>query len=713
MKQLFQNMKTGATELIECPYPQCKRTMIVIESRASLISLGTERMLVEFGKSNIIQKAKQQPDKVRQVLDKVKTDGLFQTFGSVMEKLDEPLPLGYCNAGVVLEVGSGIKNIKPGDRVISNGPHAEIVMVPENLVVKIPDDISFENASFTVVGAIGLQGIRLVNPTLGESMVIIGLGLIGLLTAQLANAHGCRVIAFDIDERKVAIAAKLGIEAYATSEPVGKVIECTGGYGTDSVLITASSPSEQIIGQAAGMCRKRGRIVLIGVIPLQIKRADFYEKELSFQVSCSYGPGRYDPEYEIEGHDYPLPYVRWTEKRNFETVLKCLADKKIVTELLITDKVPFEQAPALYEQINNSNAIATIITYQAMRDSIADRTIKVGAVSFAQMDHNGVGAIVGTGNFTKMAMLPAFKKIGIPIKYLCSQSGANGTYLAKKYSIPFVTTEFTEILNDKAVANVFISTRHRSHSDLVLQVLTKGKHVFVEKPLAVDREQLASIVAFYSHKETKLPSLTVGFNRRYSPLSVKVRQNVKKINLPINMVFTMNAGMIPKTHWTQSLEERGRIIGEACHCIDLFVYFNGSQIVEVCASSLGQEKNALSDNMSILLKSENGSNAVINYFANGSKKYKKEQVLVFTGDVVIEIDNFKKMMCYGGNGGNVSLMSPDKGHAKQFEEYNKFIQGNGTLRNSLAEHFNVTEAAIAAVESIEQEKWIDVRAYKM
>lgn len=713
MKQLFQNMKTGSTDLIECPYPQCKRTMVVIQSRASLISLGTERMLVEFGKSNIIQKARQQPERVMQVLDKVKTEGVVQTFGSVMEKLDEPLPLGYSNAGVVLEAGSDVLNFKPGDRVISNGPHAEIVMVPENLVAKIPDNVSFENASFTVVGAIGLQGIRLANPTLGENMVIIGLGLIGLLTAQLAMAHGCKVIAFDIDQKKVDIAVSLGIEAYSSSAPVEKVVACTGGYGTDSVLITASSPSEQIIGQAAGMCRKRGKIILIGVIPLPIKRADFYEKELTFQVSCSYGPGRYDPEYEMEGHDYPLPYVRWTEKRNFETVLHCLSNNKIMTDALITNMVSIDKTPELYAQIGDHGAIATIITYHENTYGSNDKTIRVGEVPLPAMAMGGRGAIIGTGNFTKMAMLPAFKKLGIPIKYLCSQSGANGAYLAKKYSIPFSTTELNRVLSDDDITNVFVATRHRSHSDLAIEALSKGKHVFVEKPLAVDREQLSLIVEMYSRNRSSLPSLTVGFNRRYSPLSLHVAEYLRKKGLPINMVFTMNAGMIPATHWTQSREERGRVIGEACHCIDLFVYFAGSQIVEVCASSLGNDNDALSDNVSILLKSENGSNAVVNYFANGSKKYRKEQVLVFSGDTVLEIDNFKKMRSYGGNGTNISLLSPDKGHAKQFEEYNKFILGKGVLRNSIPEHFNVTEAAIASLESIEQKKWVAVATYQM
>jgi predicted dehydrogenase len=707
MRQLFQNFKTGATELIECPYPQCKKGHMVVESRVSLISLGTERMLVEFSKSNLLQKAKQQPDKVKQVLDKIKTDGLLQTIGTVMERLDEPLPLGYCNAGVVIEAGSDCTGFKAGDRVISNGPHAEIVSVPKNLVARIPDGVSFECASFTVAGSIGLQGIRLASPQLGENVVVIGLGLIGQLIAQLLKANGCRVIVFDLDPRKTSLAEEFGIEASTCNEPVNVVVERTAGVGADCVIIAASGSSEEILSQSAKMCRKRGKIVLVGVIPLNVKRADFYEKELSFQVSCSYGPGRYDPAYEQSGIDYPLPFVRWTEQRNFETVLQCLANGSVNPLPLITERVSFDKAPALYDRLRDSKSIATIITYPEHGEKKLGKTVRI-VDTIAASDASVGAAIIGTGNFTKMTLLPALKRLRIPVRYLYSQTGTNAPHLARKYGIEYCTTDIGALLDDKNVTCVFITTRHRSHVDLSLQVLKKDKHVFVEKPLAVNRMQFDALVNYFQNTEGRAATLTVGFNRRYSPLAVEAKKMVEKSGVQFNMVFTMNAGSVPANHWLQSPEEGGRIIGEACHCIDLFSFFAGSPVVAVCAASMGTECNVLSDNVSILLKSKNGNSAAINYYANGSKKYEKERIELFAGNSVVEIDNFRRLNYYGKTVKKVKLLSPDKGHLSQFRTYGEFVKGNARLNNSLAEHLNVTEASIAAVESLKENRWIQI-----
>jgi predicted dehydrogenase len=709
MKQLFQNLKTGSTEIVECPYPQCKRGNLIIQTRASLISLGTERMLVEFSKASLIDKTRQQPEKVKQVLEKIKTDGLIPTIEAVKSRLDEPLPLGYCNAGVVLEAGDGVNGFSVGDAVVSNGPHAEFVSVPQNLVAKIPDGVSFENAAFTVAASIGLQGVRLVSPTLGENVVIIGLGLIGQLTAQLAKAHGCRVIAFDLDNEKAEIAKKIGIEAIVCSDPVETVMSLTGYIGADAVIITASSTNESIISQAARMSRKRGRIVLVGVVPLTISRAEFYEKELSFQVSCSYGPGRYDPAYEQGGNDYPLPFVRWTEKRNFEAVLQCIVSGRLQTAPLLTECVAFENATSLYSKLAGSKSIATILTYPEKLSDNKTYSLSIGNSKKNQIPGKDKLAIIGAGNFTKMTLLPALKKLGIEVQSLCSQTGTSGPLLSKKFGIPQCTTNVKDILESELVKSVFITTRHSNHTRLVLQALQNGKHVFVEKPLAVNRGDLEKIVTWLEKNDTCSQTLTVGFNRRYSPLAVTAREMLGNPPSQLSFTFTMNAGAIPLTHWLHNPDEGGRIIGEACHCIDLFLYFAQSPIVAVCASTMGTETNLLSDTVSIMLRCKNGSQGVIHYFSNGSKQYQKEQFQLFCNNKIITVDNFRCLSAFGFKIKNRKLASVDKGHLAQFDTYYKFLHGKTVLKNTLQEHINVSEASIATIESLRENRWVDLK----
>ncbi|HVX00320.1 MAG TPA: zinc-binding alcohol dehydrogenase, partial [Candidatus Babeliaceae bacterium] len=432
MRQIIQSFKTGETILENVPAPQVSKGCVLVKTRCSLVSLGTERMLVEFGKANFVQKARQQPDKVKQVLDKIRSEGLMPTLEAVFNKLEQPLPLGYCNVGKVVAVGDGVVGIKVGDRVASNGNHAEFVCVPQNLVAQVPDYVSDEEAAFTVIGSIGLQGIRLCEPTLGETIVVVGLGLIGLITAELLIANGCKVIGIDLDARKVALAQLNGIDAINPSKGVDSVKyvqECTNLVGADGVIITASAKTNDIISQAAKMCRKRGRIILIGVVGLNINRADFYEKELSFQVSCSYGPGRYDDNYEQRGVDYPLPFVRWTEKRNFDAVLNAISTGRLNVKSFITERVPLNEYQRIYGDIGNSKAIASILLYPEEADESSVVTLKTNNF------HNsgGVVGIIGAGNFTKMTLLPAFRGVGASIKYIASLSGISGTALAKKH----------------------------------------------------------------------------------------------------------------------------------------------------------------------------------------------------------------------------------------------------------------------------------------
>jgi predicted dehydrogenase/threonine dehydrogenase-like Zn-dependent dehydrogenase len=704
MKQLIQNLKTGATTLEEIPAPLVRRGSMLIRTSHSLVSLGTERMLVEFGKAGLIEKARQQPDKVKMVLDKIRSEGLLPTLEAVFNKLEQPLPLGYCNAGVVLEVGEGVTGLAVGDRVISNGPHAEYVCVPQNLVAKIPEGVSMEEAAFTVISAIGLQGIRLANPTLGETVVVIGLGLIGLVTAQLLKATGCRVIGVDVDQEKLSLAATLGITPFhgAQGDVVKFVESATGGVGADAVLITASSKSNDIISQAARMSRKRGRIVLVGVIGLELSRAEFYEKELTFQVSCSYGPGRYDDAYEQRGQDYPLPFVRWTEKRNFEAILQAMASGQLHVKPLITELVPIEEYGRIYSNMGQSRAIASLLVYSQEEKALV-RSVSLQGHSFK--GQKGVIGIIGAGNFTKMTMLPALQKVGASFKNIASASGVTGTALARKYGFAQSTTDYKEILSDPEIDLVMITTRHNSHAAQVAETLRAGKHVFVEKPLALTHEQLDEVIA--ACDQVKNVTVNVGFNRRFSPHSVAVKQALGSGHM--NIIATMNAGFIPATSWVHDLATGGgRIIGEACHFIDLCSFFTGSEVVAVCMNAMGTSPSLNTDNASILLKYADGSNAVINYFANGSKAYAKERIEIYSQERTAVIDNWTVTKGYGFKNFRSLKTSLDKGHKNQFAELIIRVKQGGAPLIPFDSIVNTTRASFAALQSLKENGWVGV-----
>lgn len=703
MKQIIQSFKTGETILEDIPAPQVSKGCVLIRTTRSLVSLGTERMLVEFGKANLVQKARQQPDKVKQVLDKIKTEGLMPTLEAVFNKLGQPLPLGYCNVGKVIAVGEGVSEFNVGDRVASNGPHAEFVCIPKNLVAAIPDNVSDEEAAFTVIGSIGLQGIRLCNPMLGETIVVVGLGLIGMITAELLIANGCRVVGVDLDANKIAIAREkgiIGINPKEGTDVVKSVIDITGGIGTDGVIITASAKTDEIISQAAQMSRKRGRIILVGVIGLNISRAEFYEKELTFQVSCSYGPGRYDENYEQRGQDYPLPFVRWTEKRNFEAILQAISTGKLDVASLITERVQLADYNKVYGNIGNSRSIASILEYPA--SASAEKVVKViPDTSFS--GGKGVFGIIGAGNFTKMTMLPALEKTGASIKYIASAGGVTGTALAKKHKIAYSTTDYGEILKDKETDAVLITTRHNAHAAMVLKSLRAGKHVFVEKPLALNRAELDEIIAAYDGTVT----LTVGFNRRFSPHIQKVKQLVG--NTPMNVIATMNAGAIPANVWIHDMNVGGgRIIGEACHFIDLITYLTGSKVKAVCMNAMGINPAENTDNASILLQFENGSTGVINYFSNGSKAYSKERIEVYSQERTVVVDNYRLTVGYGFKGFSKLKTSIDKGHKAQFQLLNERIKNGGAPLIPFDELVNTTLASFAAIESLKKGSWVEV-----
>lgn len=556
MKQVLQDMAEGGTTLIEAPVPLAEDGHLLIDTTVSLISTGTERMLVDFGKAGLVQKARQQPDKVRQVLEKMKTDGVMTTIDAVRSKLGHPLPLGYSNVGTVAEVGRGCKGWSVGDRVVSNGPHADVVRVPRNLCAKIPDAVSDEAASFTVVGAIGLQGIRLAQPTLGETFVVTGVGLVGLMTVQLLRAQGCRVLAIDFDPAKLALAQKFGAEICNPArgeDPIASGINFSRGAGVDGVIITASTKSNDPVSQAAHMCRKRGRIVLVGVTGLELRRSDFYEKELTFQVSCSYGPGRYDPQYEEGGQDYPLGLVRWTEQRNFEAVLDMMAEGYIDIGPLVSHRFDFEAAADAYKVLfEDKSALGMVLNYN---HSVPLRHRTRVELDGAEVPRGkGVMAVLGAGNYATRVLIPAFRKAGAQLHTIVSSGGTNGAVSGAQMGFAFASTDSDAVIADPAIDTLVVATRHDSHARLTAAALRVGKHVFVEKPLALDREGLAEIKEAYAGGSTQL---MVGFNRRFAPQVKTMKRLIDAIAEPKSFVMVMNAGAISPDHWTQDFAVGG------------------------------------------------------------------------------------------------------------------------------------------------------------
>lgn len=705
MKQIIQDLKSGDTILEEVPVPQVKAGCVLIQTTRSLVSLGTERMLVEFGKANLIDKARQQPDKVKQTLDKLKTDGIMPTLEAVFNKLGQPLPLGYCNVGKVIAVGRGVTEFVVGDRVASNGNHAEYVCVPKNLVAKIPDNVSDDEAAFTVIGSIGLEGVRLVKPELGETVVVIGMGLIGLMSAQILIANGCRVVGVEFDQAKLDLAAQWGVIPVNPSkgdDQVKVVEELTGGVGADAVLITASAHTNDIIHNACLMSRKRGRVVLVGVIGLDMRRDDFYKKELSFQVSCSYGPGRYDEDYENKGIDYPLPYVRWTEKRNFETILQLISNKKVDVQSLITENVELENYKEIYGDMRKRGSIASILRYPEV--SNISRVVEIEGKKFNSS--KGKIGIIGAGNYTGSTVIPCLKKADASVKYIASAGGLTAKVMAKKMGAECATSDYKLILQDPEVSLAIITTRHNMHAKMVLETLQAGKSVFVEKPLCLNIDELNEIVDAYK-SAPQGTTLTVGFNRRFSPFAVKMKQLIG--DGPKNIIATMNAGFIPLDVWVHDLQVGGgRIIGEACHFIDLCSYLAGSKVISVCMNAMGENPEENTDNASILLRYANGTNAVINYFANGSKSYAKERVEVFSQERVLILDNWRKLTGYGVKGFSKMSGSLDKGQKAEFAMLNERIKNGGEPLIPMDSIVNTTKASFAAIQSLKERKWIDV-----
>lgn len=701
MKQVLQNLKTGETEIADVPCPPVRPGHLLIQTRRSLISAGSERMLVEFGKASLIAKARSQPDKVKQVLDKIRTDGLMPTLEAVFSKLDEPMPLGYCNAGVVLEVGQGVTGFAPGDRVISNGSHAEIVCVPENLCAKVPDGVGDEQAAFTVLSSIGLQGIRLLYPTLGEKFIVYGLGLIGLLSVQMLRAHGCEVVGVDINPGRLALAERFGaktVNAAAGGDAVAAANAWTEGRGVDGVLITAAAKTDEIMHQSAQACRKRGRIVLVGVVGLNLRRTDFYEKEITFQVSCSYGPGRYDEKYEQGGQDYPYGFVRWTEQRNFEAVLDAMKSGRLVVDDLITNRYALDDAARAYEAVSsNPDALGVVLEY-------ADEVQRDTRVNVTQSATPPIGGqptlgVIGAGSFSKMVMGPALGKTQARIRYVADINAPAAHHFARKFGAQEAVTDYKLILRDPDVDAVLIAVGHNLHARFVCEVLDAGKHVFVEKPLAMNEDELQQVTDAVARQPDR--HVMVGFNRRFSPHVVRLKELLAARSEPLCMNMTVNAGLIPPDHWVHDpVRGGGRIVGEGCHFIDLLVFIAGSPVRTVAAAMMGEGVAVHEDKMSIVLGFADGSVGTVNYFANGSKSYPKETVEVFSDQRVLRLDNFRRLVGYGINGFRRFRTSrQDKGHRAELAAFVDRISKGGDPLIPFDQLVNVTRASFAAMAS--------------
>jgi len=703
MKQLIQSFKTGKLGIFEVPAPICQADGALIQTTVSLVSAGTEKMLVDFAKKSILSKAKDRPDLVKQVIDKMKKEGVMNTLEKVFTKLDTPIPLGYSLAGRVLEVGSNMSGVNVGDRVACGGAgyanHSEINYIPKNLMVKIPDRVDDIDASFVTVGAIALQGIRQTDPKLGEKVAVMGLGLLGQLTVQLLKANGCKVIGSDVDPQKIELAKKLGADEVCYANNLIDIAnEFTSGYGVDAVIITASTSSNQPIIDAADISRMRGRVVIVGMVGMDIPRNSYYKKELTLKLSMAYGPGRYDPEYEEKGVDYPYDLVRFTEQRNFESFLGLIQEGKVRPKELVTHIYDFDDAMVAYDLLEGKikeKYLGIVLKYKNEIDlskhKIVQRTDKI-----VTNDTVNVG-LIGAGNFTKSVTLPNLQKVeGYELVGLCTATGVSANGVGKKYDFKYITTDSDEIFKSQEINTVFVTTRHNDHANKVLKAIEYGKHCFVEKPLCIYEDELEEIEKAYDGKTI----IQVGFNRRFSPM---IRAMKEKINGAIAINYRINAGVIPKDVWIQDKTiGGGRIIGEVCHFIDTCSYLTGSKVVNVYATTIRKDNQSIpdEDNVNIILNYANGSSATISYYAYGGSSMPKEYIELFGNGVSMQMNDFRELIIFNDRDKKrIKQANQDKGFVAEFEAF-KLAVKSGKSAIDFESIVNTTRATFKILESI-------------
>jgi len=714
MKQLLQNLRTGETSIAEVPIPTPKPGTALIRTAASLVSAGTERMVVEFAEKSLVGKARSRPDLVKQVLDKARREGLLTTVDAAFNRLDQPMPLGYSSAGTIVAVGAGLQGFKVGDRVACAGGgyavHAEFAIVPQNLLVHLPDKVDFESAAFATLGAIALHGFRLAQPQLGERVAVIGLGLLGLLTVGIAQAAGCQVFGVDLDPKRVELALQAGAEAVTRDQAEEAALSWSLGRGADCVMICADTPSDDPVILAGALARDRANVVAVGAVGLNFPRAIYFQKEINFVNSRSYGPGRYDPTYEEGGQDYPIGFVRWTEGRNLEAIVDLLASGSLNVKSLVTHHFPIENAPEAYGLITgkmDEPFLGVLLTYPDVSDESVSSVkspeklqSKIGKDDTRTPDIVRLG-VLGAGNFATAVMLPALQRTAkIEMVGILSGSGLSAAHAAKKFGFQYAAESFDQILEDPKINTVAILTRHDLHAEQVITALQAGKHVFVEKPLAVNREQLAEI-------QSQLPAsrslLTVGFNRRFAPLAQKMQAFISKRHEPLAVHYRINAGFIPLTHWLHDPEVGGgRIIGEGCHFVDFLTFLVGEAPISVVAQGLPDGGTYREDNVVLTFTYPDGSIGTVSYLANGDKSFPKERVEVFAGGRVAALDDFRalEMVHNGGRKKLRSRLRQDKGHQAEWDFFVQAVTESGEPPIPYIQLFGVTEATFAAVEAL-------------
>jgi len=673
VKQILQNLKTGNIEVADVPSPIAQPGRILVRTAASLISAGTERMTVEMGQKSLLGKARERPDLVKQVIQKAKNEGVISTFHAVRDRLDSSSSLGYSAAGIVIGIGDDVTELHPGDRVACAGAgfasHAEVLSVPRNLCVRLPDDVNFEAGAFGTLGAIALQAIRQAEPTLGESVVVIGLGLIGQLTAQLLKANGCRVFGIDTDEGRIALAVQLSADrgCVPDDETPRTVLDWTRGRGADAVLITAATSSNQPVELAGEISRRKGRIVAVGLVGLDVPRNLYYQKELTLKISMSYGPGRYDPEYEERGHDYPFAYVRWTEGRNVEAFLDLISEHRVNVEPLITHRFPISEGDRAYQLITGESKepyLGIVLRYDSERELERQIVLREGAER-APTPTVCVG-LIGAGSYAKTMLLPHFKNIGATFESIASARGVSAREIGRKYDFRACVSSPEEVIRDRNVNLVVIATRHNTHAPLAIAALKHGRDVFVEKPLALNDQEVDAVLVAAAKSSGRL---MVGFNRRFSPLALSAREFFKERLAPLSIAYRVNAGRIAPEHWIQDAGEGGgRIVGEVCHFIDLMHFLTGALTTRVYAERISSRNHEIvsEDSVFITLRFSDGSNGAIAYLAEGDKAMPKERIEIFGEGMVFVIDDFRCSTSHrGGRKRTTKLRNQDKGQANQ------------------------------------------------
>jgi predicted dehydrogenase/threonine dehydrogenase-like Zn-dependent dehydrogenase len=703
--QVLQNIGNGKLGVAAVPEPVVRPGHVLIANACSLISAGTEKMVMDLARKSLLGKARERPDHVRRVLEKIRNEGFFSTLQQVREKLDESIALGYSSAGVVLACGAGVQEFKPGERAASNGPHAEIVCVPKHLCARVPETVSSEHAAFTVLGAIALQGVRLSRLGLGDTAFVIGLGLVGQLAVALLRASGVRVLGTDLDASKCELALKMGAEHAAPDLQAKSVLALTRGLGADAVLIAASTKSDAPVELAGESVRQKGRVVAIGAVGLNLPRRPYYFKEAEFVVSCSYGPGRYDPEYEERGRDYPAAHVRWTEQRNMQAVLDLIAGGKIDVAPLISHRFPIEQAEQAYALIDSGAQPYLGMVLQYPEHLPARATVRMELKAPKAKGEIGVGCL-GAGNFARSILLPALKKNGaFRARILCSAGGVSAAKTGEKLGFEAVTANEDDVFKDAAVQAIFALTRHDQHAGQVLKALRAGKHVFVEKPLALSVQEIEEIESALRVVSPR-PLLMCGFNRRFSPAAKAVKDFFKGVTQPLMVSIRFNAGEIPPEHWTQDENTGGgRIIGEACHAIDLAAFLAGSPPVRVFAESVGGSNapKITDDQCYITLRHANGSISQVAYASSGDKAFPKERVEVFGGGRVAVINDFHSVTTsMGGKEKTIDGWKQDKGHAAEIDAFAQALSRGGDAPIPWEDLRAVSLAAILAVQSIRE-----------